>query len=54
MSGGGTTPLESRGLAHAGQAAFKIQARDLGAVRAGLSVDCIGDLLDSAEGPTHR
>lgn len=33
---------------------FKIQARDLGALRPGLSLDNIGELLELAEGPMHR
>jgi len=36
------------------QPAFQIHARDLGALRPGLSLDNIGDLLEAAEGPTHR
>ena len=46
--------LKSCGLVHAKQAPFAIHARDLGALRPGLSLDNIGDLLDSREGPTHR
>jgi hypothetical protein len=33
---------------------FVIRARDLGALRPGLSLDNIGDLLAAAEGPMHR
>jgi len=33
---------------------FEIRPRDLGAVRPGLSLDNIGDLLEAAEGPMHR
>jgi hypothetical protein len=33
---------------------LEIRPRDLGALRPGLSLDNIGDLLESAEGPTHR
>jgi hypothetical protein len=33
---------------------FVVHARDLGELRPGLSLDNIGDLLDAAEGPTHR
>ena len=40
----GTSPLPS----------FEIHPRDLGALRPGLSLDNIGDLLEAAEGPTHR
>lgn len=32
---------------------FKVEARDLG-LRAGLSYDRVGDLLDAVEGPLHR
>ena len=33
---------------------FEIRARDMGALPPGLSLDNIGDLLEAAEGPTHR
>jgi hypothetical protein len=33
---------------------FEIRPRDLGALRPGLSLDNIGDLLEAAEGPAHR
>jgi hypothetical protein len=33
---------------------FEIHPRDLGALRPGLSLDNIGDLLEAAEGPAHR
>lgn len=33
---------------------FVVQARDLGALRPGLSLDNIGDLLEAGEGPLHR
>lgn len=33
---------------------FVIRTRDLGALRPGLSLDNIGDLLEAAEGPLHR
>jgi hypothetical protein len=33
---------------------FVVQARDLGALRPGLSLDNIGNLLEAAEGPQHR
>jgi hypothetical protein len=33
---------------------FQIRPRDLGALRPGLSLDNIGDLLEAAEGPMHR
>jgi len=36
------------------EAPFVVQAHDLGALRPGLSLDNIGDLLESAEGPLHR
>lgn len=35
-------------------AAFRVRARDLGALRPGLSLDDIGGLLDEVEGPRHR
>lgn len=47
-----------RGLARPAQSAraepFKVQARDLGRLRPGLSLDCIGKLLEEVEGPLHR
>lgn len=33
---------------------FVVQARDLGALRPGLALDNVGDLLEAAEGPAHR
>jgi hypothetical protein len=33
---------------------FEIHARDLGALRPGLSLDNIGELIEAAEGPAHR
>ena len=33
---------------------FKVRSRDLGALRPGLSLDNIGDLLERVEGPLHR
>jgi hypothetical protein len=33
---------------------FEVRPRDLGALRPGLSLDNIGDLLEAAEGPLHR
>jgi plasmid stability protein len=33
---------------------FRIAARDLGALRPGLSLDSIADLLEETEGPLHR
>ncbi len=33
---------------------FRVHARDMGALRPGLSLDNIGDLLEAVEGPTHR
>ena len=35
-------------------AAFRIEARDLGVLRAGVSLDNIAELLDLAEGPEAR
>ena len=37
-----------------GRRPFRVAARDLGALRPGLSLDNIGELLDSIEGPLHR
>jgi hypothetical protein len=33
---------------------FKVETRDLGAMRPGLSIDNIGELLEQIEGPLHR
>jgi hypothetical protein len=33
---------------------FVVKARDLGALRPGLTLDSIGALLEAAEGPLHR
>jgi hypothetical protein len=33
---------------------FRVAARDLGDLRAGLSLDNIGDALERLEGPVHR
>ena len=33
---------------------FAVKARDLGALRPGLTLDNIGALLEAAEGPPHR
>jgi hypothetical protein len=33
---------------------FTIRPRDLGALRPGLSLDNVGEVLEVAEGPTHR
>ena len=33
---------------------FKITARDLGNLRAGLSLDNIAELIEQVEGPLHR
>jgi hypothetical protein len=46
--------LSSRSRRPAGEPPFVIRARDLGALRPGLSLDNVGDLLDAAEGPRHR
>jgi predicted transcriptional regulator len=47
-----------RGLAAPRAAAvrrrFTVEARDLGELRAGLSLDNLGDLLERVEGPLHR
>ena len=34
--------------------AFKVAARDLGDLRAGLSLDNIGELIEQLEGSVHR
>lgn len=41
-------------VATPGRPRFKVQARDLGALSPGLSLDNIGDLLERVEGPLHR
>lgn len=33
---------------------FKVEARDMGRLRAGLSLDNVAEILDQAEGPSHR
>ena len=33
---------------------FRVEARDLGGLRPGLSLDNVGDLLEQLEGPVHR
>ena len=33
---------------------FRVEARNLGDLRPGLSLDNIGELLEHAEGPLHR
>ena len=33
---------------------FEVHARDLGALRPGLSLDNVGALIEAAEGPAHR
>ena len=33
---------------------FSVKARDLGALRPGLSLDDVGGLLEAVEGPLHR
>lgn len=47
-----------RGLAtrraNARRQAFKVAARDLGALKAGLSLDNVGDLLEQVEGSLHQ
>ena len=46
--------LSSRPQGHAPKPSFVVHARDLGALRLGLSLDNIGALLEAAEGPLHR
>jgi hypothetical protein len=47
-----------RGLAartgQPGREPFKIEPRDLGNVRPGLSLDNVADLIEQVEGPLHR
>lgn len=33
---------------------FRVATRDLGALRPGLSLDSVANLLEEVEGPTHR
>jgi plasmid stability protein len=33
---------------------FRVQVRDLGRLRPGLSLDSVADLLEEVEGPLHR
>ena len=46
--------LSSRPKGRPQEPPFVVRARDLGALRPGLSLDNIGDLLDAGEGPLHR
>ena len=46
-----------RGLARRSQSPrqpFEIKPRDLGAVRPGLTLDNVAELIDQVEGPLHR
>lgn len=36
-----------------GTTAFEVEARDLGVLRPGLSLDNIGELIEQIEGPLH-
>lgn len=36
------------------QPGFKAEVRDLGAIRPGLNLDNVGELIDLVEGPLHR
>jgi plasmid stability protein len=38
----------------ASRQSFRIEARDLGALRPGLSLDNVADLIEHVEGPLHR
>ena len=38
----------------ASQRTFKVNARDLGGLRPGLSLDNVADLIEQIEGPLHR
>jgi hypothetical protein len=46
--------LSSRPKGRPQELPFVVQARDLGALRPGLSLDNISDLLEAGEGPLHR
>jgi hypothetical protein len=46
--------LSSRSRGRAKEPPFVVRARDLGALRPGLSLDNIGALLEAAEGSLHR
>ncbi len=46
--------LSSRRRDRSPEPPFQVRPRDLGALRPGLSLDNIGDLLEAAEGPMHR
>lgn len=46
--------LKDRRQERARDAPFEIRPRDLGALRPGLCLDRVGELLATAEGPTHR
>jgi hypothetical protein len=46
--------LTSRPPSPVAEPPFVVQARDLGALRPGLTLDNVGDLLEAAEGPAHR
>lgn len=36
------------------EAPYRVEARDLGRLRPGLSLDNVADLLEEVEGPLHR
>jgi hypothetical protein len=46
--------LSSRTTGKAKEPPFVVCTRDLGALRPGLTLDNIGDLLEATEGPLHR
>ena len=46
--------LSSRRGERASEPPFAIRPRDLGALRPGLRLDQVGELLEAAEGPAHR
>lgn len=48
------TALASRPRDPAVERPFVVRARDLGALRPGLSLDNVAALLEAAEGPLHR
>lgn len=48
------TGLSSRPRDPGNDPPFEVQARDLGALRPGLTLDSVVGLLEAAEGPLHR
>ena len=46
--------LSNRRGGRAKEPPFLVRTRDLGALRPGLSLDNVGELLEATEGPLHR